>query len=124
MTRSTRVPMRREHTGDAAADRMQRVAQQVAEQVGACPFISGRLKSLTFTAATALTVNHGLGTPAGWIVVRGNYDGTGNVARLAESGTSYQAALDQRNQISLVSDANCTVDIWFYPRASKVGEAP
>lgn len=116
-----KVAYQREHTGDAAQDRMQRQSQVVSGQVAACPFVAGKLKSLKFTAGTALVVNHGLGRPAGWFVVRGNYDGSGNYPRISESAS--QSGINQSVQVSLTADASCTVDVWFYPRASAYVDA-
>lgn len=115
-----RLGFHREHTGDRAADAIQSDRDRIAKTLNAFPFARGKLISVDLTGGVGTTINHGLGTPAACYIVRPNYDGSGNVVRIAESGTAYQAALDLNNQLSIVADVSGLLDLWFYPRASKV----
>jgi hypothetical protein len=110
----------REHTGRRDLDAIQRSAKKTAERVDEFPFMLGVLRSVSFTAATPKTVDHGLGTRATFILARTNYDGTGTAAKITESASTAQESLDLRSQLSVVADVNCVVDLWFYPIASEV----
>lgn len=108
---------RNEHTGSAPLDRIQANVRTLIERLKLVPFLfGGRLVSVTFAAATRKEVRHDLGTPAACIVVRLNYDSAQNGPRFAEHATR---AADERTHLALVADAACTVDLWFYARASK-----
>lgn len=72
--RPTKIAIRREHTGTAAGERIQRQAQDVARTLSRCPFLIGRLKSVRLDANVPLVIDHGLGSPAAFIVARHNYD--------------------------------------------------
>lgn len=119
-----KVAFRREHTGDAHIDRAQRLAQATAtahEQtktvLQACPFLIGKLVSVNFTIAGGTQIiTHNLGVAAACIVVRQNY----LVAALGGSITEDAGATgyDTANQQAMAATAICTVDLWFYPRAS------
>lgn len=68
------LAQRRVHTGQRQSDDAQRSAQQVVQQVNAFPFMRGVLldaeagqpdgSGLSFTAATARSIVHGLGRKA------------------------------------------------------------
>lgn len=118
MIRTTKIAVRRVQTGDRQDESIQRPSRDVVGALNAFPFVKGRLFSVTFAASTAKTISHGLGVPAACMIVRQNYDGTGNVPRLGESSTATQAKLDLNNQLSLVCDLACMLDLWFYPAAS------
>ncbi len=77
-----RVAVRRHHTGDRAADEVQRLGQQIAQRFGVSPTSDSRLldtedgaaagSGLSFTAATARSLVHGLGRKArGFLEVYG-----------------------------------------------------
>ncbi len=114
-------PARRtEHTGDPVIDRIQGQFGGLVAALRLIPFLfAGKLVSVTFGATTPKSVLHGLGVPVGFIVVRNNYNGSGVATDIAENDATYQAAIDQRQAISLYSSVASTVDLWFYPRASK-----
>ena len=113
------IPQRRDHVSDPALARVDQAREDLARVLTLCPFVRGKLVSVTFLATTPKSVTHGLGVPAGFIVVRNNYGGSGVATDIAENDATYQAAIDQRQQISLYSSVASTVDLWFYPRASK-----
>jgi hypothetical protein len=113
-----KTAFRRQHTGSRVGDEMQRLPQEIQQQLQRCPFLIGRAISVKLAAATAFTVNHGIGRPAACLILRQNYDGTGNTAKLTESSTATQASLDLNNQLSIVADVACWLDLWFYPRAT------
>lgn len=121
LARQTKVPFRREHTGNTQLDRVQAPAQNIIQLIGSVPFLAGgRLISVKLPHATPTTINHGLGSPAAFFVVRENYDGSGNTVDLAESATSAQTGLDLNNQLSIIASDACTVDLWVYPSASQI----
>lgn len=107
--RATRTAVRREITGDAQSDRMQRQAQQLASAVNLNPFISGNLVKgvVVVTGAAGTTINHGLGRKwSGYIVVRQQ----GNASAIVESLTQP----DPTRQIALLASVQTTVDLWFF----------
>lgn len=116
-----KLPYRREHTGSAGADRMQRQASELAKLVGLCPFIVApfRVISVHFvTGGTFQTVNHGLGVPASCVPASFNYDAGALGPTFAEDRVA--TGLDPNNQSRLVASATCTMDLLFFPRASKI----
>ena len=111
------VPVQREHTGDAAADRQQTQAGDIARFLRSVPFLYGTLKSVKFTAGpSSVVINHGLGVPAACFVVRMNYHSALNGPLFTEAS---QAGLDPNKQLKITASAICDVDLWVYPRASK-----
>lgn len=112
-----KLATQREHTGDRQLDSMQRDTARVAQRANGCPFITGIMRSVRFTASVAKTVDHGLGARAAFVLARTNYDGTGSPAELNEAGA--QSGLDITRQLSVVADVNCLVDLWFYVSASE-----
>jgi hypothetical protein len=107
-----RTADRREHTGDAQADRMQSVPNELVAMLRRCPFVVGRLVTVRFTAFTTKVVFHRLGVPAACIVVR----------RSEGSGTIYEVPAtthDPKNSLPLQCDTTSTWDLWFYPRSSR-----
>lgn len=94
-----------------------RARAELARLLNRIPFLAGgRPISVRFVAATAKTVKHGLGTPATFIVIRPNYDGTANNPAFREGD---QTGLDANTQLAIVASTNCDVDLWFYPRSSQ-----
>ena len=67
-----KLTSRIEHTGDRQLDAIQQERARVTRGVNGIPFARGRLLSLAFTAGVPLVVNHGLGEPVGFMVVRGD----------------------------------------------------
>jgi hypothetical protein len=117
-TASRRLVTGREFTGDPKIDRIQRRIDDIANVLLAVPFLQGTLISVRLSVGVAKTISHRLGKPAAFFVARPNYDGTGFVANVVESSTADQAKIDQYNELSIVADLDCIVDLWFYPRAS------
>jgi nitroreductase len=108
---------RNEQTGSTTLDRIQAVLGDLIAAVRQIPFLwNGRLVSVRFVAATRKEVRHALGVPAACLVVRQNYDSASASVRLSESATR---ASNERQNLALVADANCVLDLWFYPQASK-----
>lgn len=80
--RNILLPIRRVHTGDRVQDDAQRAAQDATRTLNGSIFAGGVLihaetgqpdrTGLSFTAATARSITHGLGRAAvGWIEVNG-----------------------------------------------------
>lgn len=107
----TRVAFRREHTGDAAQDRVQRQAQQATQAVNALPFASGVwLRNVTI-GTTDTVVNHGLGrVPRGYIVTRIQ----NNAAPFCESLPANQPTDKARQYAFIALGATVTVDLWIF----------
>lgn len=118
------LPQRRQRVGDQVLEKVQDNTQDLTKTLGTCPFLMGRLVSVQLTGGTAKVVSHNLGTPAACFVIRMNYDAGGavNAPVFAESFPQ-PASLDLTKQLSVVASATCTIDLWFYPRASKVLDA-
>lgn len=110
-------PFSREHTGDPQLDRMQGQRNELAQLLRLCPFVQGRLVSVSFSGGVYQTVTHKLGVPAACFVIRQNYDAAALGYELSENPS--QTGLDQNNQLSLGTSAAVKLDLWFYPRASK-----
>lgn len=101
---------RRQHTGSRASDEAQRLAQQAAQSLNACPFARGRLVSVTFAAGVDQLVAHGLGRrPRGVLVLR---DYGANVC--TGVGESTTQPTDLAKHINLRSPVTCTVDLWVF----------
>lgn len=111
-----RVPERREHTGAASADRMQAVPSEIVSLLKRCPFIVGRLVTVTFAAFTTKLVYHRLGVPAACMVVRQSEDAGILTEILATTH-------DEKSALPLQCSADGTFDLWFYPRASRPVDA-
>jgi hypothetical protein len=114
------IPQRLEYQADPSAARSQQAREDLARWLAAVPFLQGRLVSVTFANGVRKEVRHGLGGAAACIVVRQNYDSGSASVRVAEHGTR---ATDETTHLALVADAACTLDLWFYPRASKTIDA-
>lgn len=111
---------RREATDDRATARREQTTIDLAANLNTIPFLRGKIVACKFTAAgTYYTFRHGLGVPAACFVIRQNYDAAGGAAGPTFAENPSQAGLDTKNEISLVANNICTVDMWFYPRASK-----
>ncbi len=65
-----RITRARVHTGDRRVDELQAQAQRAAEALRLCPFVSGRMKTVSFVAGVPRTVNHGIGEPAAFMPIR------------------------------------------------------
>jgi len=109
--------LKREHTGDRQLDSMQQARNDIANSLNSCPFVQGKLVSVKLTGLAQKVVTHSLGTPAACFVIRLSYDGLQNAAQISESAD--QTGIDENNQLRVVASQNCTVDLWFYPRASQ-----
>ncbi len=107
IVRHVEAPLQKERMQDDTAD--------LGRTLRACPFIIGRLKSVRFDGGNKV-VNHGLGRPAAWIVVRSYEPGQGP-GPITES--SDQTGLDPKNQIRIFAHDVMVADLWFYPRASR-----
>lgn len=106
------------YSGDRIVDGAQGRVGGLERQLNDVPFLRGMMfYGVTLTAGTARALTHGFGERASVMVVGGNLDGTGNVFRLTESATAFQ--IDPRNMLSVVADANCTLDLWLWPRGSR-----
>ena len=119
MAAASKIGRTRSHTGDRQIDAVQAAAQRSADVANGCPFLRGVLRSVAFAGGTQKAVDHGLGVPAACIVVRQNYNVFSMTASLAEALPAFQATLDVNTQLGLVTDLDCTLDLWFYPRASE-----
>lgn len=111
---------RTEQFPDRAQNDEARSRSELARLLNAVPFLRGRLISVTLTAGTPLTVNHGLSAKAAFMVARHNYNGVGTAASVAEAADVYQSGLNPKTQMAVISGATCRLDLWFYPAASKV----
>jgi hypothetical protein len=106
--RATKVADAREHTGNASADRSQRLAQEVNQAIRQCPLISGvRLDAQVITTASK-TYDHGLGrAPVGVLVLKS----------VTATAMGFPAAqpLDTARQVNLTaSAASAAADLWFF----------
>lgn len=106
-------PVRREHTGDPQADRMQSARDDLAKILQRCPFLFGRAIRVQLMAFTNKVVKHKLGVPAACIVIRRST----SVAALYEVPTDPH---DDDNQLVLGADVDSTWDLWFYPRINLI----
>lgn len=117
---------RNEQTGGAGLDRIQANVRAFIASLRLVPFLfGGKLVSVTFTAGGAQKiVRHGLGVAAACFPIRWNYH-----AAAAMNGPTFAewvpqpTTVDPRESLALVASAACTVDLWFYPRASKTIDA-
>lgn len=114
-----KIPARvRNLTGDPVQDRIDASRDELADLLRRCPFFFGRIVSVNFTAATPKLVTHRLGTPAACFVVRQDYGGAAAYPALIEAPLT-TALGDESHQLGLLCEATCTLDLWFYPRASR-----
>lgn len=112
------LPQRREHIDDPQLARVDQAREDLSRAIAQCPFLRGRLVSVAFSGSGSKAVRHGLGVPAAFIVIRQNYlSNAGPV--YAESDATAQALVNQKQYLAVQVDRACTVDLWFYPRASK-----
>lgn len=107
-----RVDGVREQTGNVVLDRAQQTALDVARQAQRCPFLVGKAKRVRFAANTQRIVSHRLGVPAACVIIRHNSEGVAFPA-LREGA---QTGLDGDNQLALLTNLACVLDLWFYPR--------
>lgn len=120
---ATKVPFRRVHTGIASVDQSQRMAQQVAQQQGAHPFAGGRLldaedgqpagTGLSFTAATARSIKHGLGREAkGFFEVYGV--DVASAARVALYATAHPSGASSATHITVTPTSTGTCFVFVF----------
>lgn len=121
--RATKLAHDAVHSDDRDKVRLSEGIRQTKDAINAVPFLGGgRLVSVRFAAANAdIAIAHGLGVPAACVVVRPNYE-TNTPLAIAESDAAAQTtkAPDQTKLLALRASTAGTVDLWFYPRASKV----
>jgi hypothetical protein len=110
---------RKEQFTDRAQNSEAEDRSSLARRLNDVPFLRGRTISVELTSLIDQTVDHGLGAPAAFMVIRQNYR-NGTKALVTESAPAVQALIDERFQLSVVADINCTVDLWVYPRDSRV----
>lgn len=135
MARPTKLAHDAVHSDDRDKVRLSEGLRQAKNAINAVPFLGGgRLVSVHFKDVNFdRAIAHGLGLPAAFIVVRQNYvydpanpSTPPPFMSVTESASTVQTSLasDQTKLIALRSTAAGTVDLWFYPRASKqlVGE--
>lgn len=109
----------REQTGSPALERIQATSRDAISDVTRCPFLFGRLISVKLSGGVDKVIRHGLGVPARAMLVSFDYSGNTGSPALNESSAAVQQPLDQRQDLAILANADCTVDVWFYPRASK-----
>lgn len=109
--------LRREHTGNRQIDSIQQARNEIASTLNDCPFVRGKLVSFTGTTNTHRVITHGLGQPAAFFTIRQSYGGVESIPGFAEA--TDQSGIDPNNQIRVFVWQTGTVDLWFYPRASK-----
>lgn len=120
-----------EQTGNPQLDRIQANVRKLISMLRNIPFLwdrslvpylwGGKLISVTFASAgTEQIIQHNLGVPAACFVVRENYNSLGamNKPAFAES-VPQPTTIDPTTHLALIASAVCSVDLWFYPRASK-----
>lgn len=121
--RATKLAHDAVHSDDRDKVRLSEGVRQAKDAINAVPFLGGgRLVSVRFvSAATDYTIAHGLGVPAACMIIRQNYETTTPLA-IAESDAATQRAIatDQTKLLALRASTPGTVDLWFYPRASKL----
>ena len=116
------LQQRREYVADPQLARVDQARDDLATLLRSIPFLRGRLVSVAFSGAGSKAVRHGLGVPAAFIVIRQNYlSNAGPV--YAESDVAAQALVDQKQYLAVQVDRACTVDLWFYARASRKVDA-
>lgn len=113
------LPQRRNFTEDPQVARVDQAREDLTRVLSACPFLRGRLISVTFSGGVRKLVRHGLGVAAACIVIRQDYNTAGG-------GPFYGSLLEYQNNgvdltqnLGLIHDVSCVLDLWFYPRASK-----
>jgi hypothetical protein len=116
--RVTQPTFRGEQIGNLTLDRIQGVVRDLMAALRMVPFLwGGKLVSVQFLAGGVRhRVRHGLGVPAAFIVIRSNYAAAPNFGSLLEYLNDGE---DLTQYLGIISDVNATVDLWFYPRASK-----
>jgi len=114
------LPQRREYLKDPALARVDQAREDLARQLSACPFLRGRLISVSFASNTRTVVRHDLGVAAACMIIRQDYSDGVSYGRLVES--DIRDATPTKN-LALVYEVGGTLDLWFYPRASKPVDA-
>lgn len=102
-----KIASRRVFTGDFIGEQAQRTAQDVAQRIGACPFLTGVLVKAQAVTTAAKSYNHGLGRrPQGCIVL--------NSTVATSLGIPAAQTVDVTKQISMTASAAATADLWFF----------
>lgn len=96
----------------------QQLPNAILRVLKGCPFLVGRLVSVSFSGAGTTVVDHKLGTKARCFPVSLNYSPAATAAAVVRE-SSDQTLIDASNQMRLISSSAGTVDLWFYPKASK-----
>jgi hypothetical protein len=112
------LPQTRTFSEDFTLASIDQSREDLVRILAMCPLLRGRLVSVTFPAATRKIVRHGLGVAAACFVVRMNYDPAQNSPTFTEDDDQ-ATDCDKTQQIAIIASAVCSVDLWFYPRASK-----
>lgn len=111
-----KIPVRtRNLTGDPVQDRIDAARDELADMLRRCPFLFGKLVSVKLETTTTKVVNHRLGVPAAFIVIRYDYFGAATYPALVEATV---AGIDLNNQLAILANTACKLDLWFYPRSS------
>ncbi len=110
------IPQRRAFVADPVLAQVDQAREDLAQVLRFCPFLRGRLVSVTLVANTTTVIRHGLGVASAFIIVRQNYDTVGARPAFTEAQPS---GVDETKFLTIYADAACTVDLWCYPRASK-----
>lgn len=121
--RSSKIAKIQTPSDDRLDDQWQGQDRDTAGAINNVPFLDGRgrLISVRLAAGVGTLIRHGLGVPSTFFMVRPNYSGSGVVANVVESATSFQPTGDRLDtHLSIVASASCIVDLWFYPRASNL----
>lgn len=104
---SAKIALGRVHTGTFQGDLAQRMAQRVAQKLGACPFCTGVLVEAQGVTVAAKIYNHGLGRrPQGCLVL--------NATAGTSVGIPVAQTVDTSKQISMTATAAATADLWFF----------
>lgn len=97
--------------GKLPEERVQENTRDLTRVLQACPFLVGRLKRIRFASA-ARVVNHSLGVPASFLVLR---DASGAGADFWEDAD--QTGIDIKKQLRINCNSDVVADLWLFPRA-------
>ncbi len=118
MAQPKSLPQSKTYSDDPKLAAVDQALDELTRTLAMCPFLRGRLVSVTFPAATRKVVRHGLGVAAACFVIRMNYDPAQNSPTFTEDDDQ-TTSCDSKQQIALIASAVCKVDLWVYPRASR-----
>ncbi len=111
------LPQRREFLADPQLARVDQAREDLSRTIAMCPFLRGRLVSVTFAANTRKVVRHGLGVAAACLLIRQNYATAASKPALTEDADQ-TTNCDAKQQLAMQASTACSVDLWFYSRAS------